>query len=54
VIVGPLQEQRPQHALKSLSVAAMILGWFSTVARQFWTGVIAGIGIQPLLERARG
>jgi hypothetical protein len=28
VIVSPLQEQRPQHALKCLSVAAMILGWF--------------------------
>jgi hypothetical protein len=28
----------------------MILGWFSAGTRQFWTGVIAGIGIQPLFE----
>ena len=52
VMVGPLQEQRPQHALKCLSVAAMILGRFSAGARQFWAGVIAGIGIQPLFERS--
>jgi hypothetical protein len=32
----------------------MILGWFSAGARQFWTGVIAGIGIQPLFERSCG
>ena len=52
VIIGPLQEQRSQHALKRLPVAAMILGWFSTGASQFWAGVIAGIGIQPLFQRS--
>jgi hypothetical protein len=30
----------------------MILGWFSAGAGQFWAGVIAGIGIQPLFQRS--
>src|ERR1022692_4519325 len=51
--MGALQEQRPQHALKRLPVAAMILGWFSAGAGQFWAGLIAGIGIQPLFQRLR-
>ena len=54
VIIRPLQKQRPQHALKGLPVATMILGWSSAGARQFGTGVIAGIGIQPLFERSCG
>jgi hypothetical protein len=53
VIIRPLQEQRPQHALKRLAVATMILRWLSAGASQFWAGVIAGIGIQPLFQRSR-
>jgi hypothetical protein len=30
----------------------MILGWCSAGASQFWAGVIAGIGIQPLFQRS--
>jgi hypothetical protein len=30
----------------------MILRWFSAGASQFWAGVIAGIGIQALFQRA--
>jgi hypothetical protein len=52
VIISPLQEQRPQHALKRLAVATMILSWFSADAIQLWAGVIAGIGIQPLFQRS--
>jgi len=54
VIIGPLQEQRPQYALKCLPVATMIPGWFSAGARQFRAGIIAGIGIQPWFERSCG
>jgi hypothetical protein len=28
----------------------MVLRWFSAGARQFWAGVIARVGIQPLFQ----
>jgi hypothetical protein len=46
--------QRAQHAFKGLLMAAMILGWSSTGTRQLRTGMIAGVGIQPLFQCARG
>jgi hypothetical protein len=50
VIIGPLQQQRPQHALKRLPVSAMILGWCSAGARQFRTHMIGGVGVEPLFQ----
>jgi hypothetical protein len=46
--------QRTEHAFEGLLVTAMILGRFSTGARQFWTRTIAGVGIQPLFQCACG
>ncbi len=46
--------QRPQHAFEGLLVTAMILGRFSAGAGQLRAGMIAGVGIQPLFQRARG
>jgi hypothetical protein len=54
VIVGSLQMQRPQYAFKCFLVAAMILGRFSARAGQLRARMIAGIGIQPLFQGARG
>jgi hypothetical protein len=50
VIIGPLQQQRPQHALKRFPVAAMILGWCSAGARQFRTRMIGGVGVETLFQ----
>lgn len=46
--------QRPQHAFKGLAVAAMIRGDATAGARQLRSGVIAGIGVESLLQSARG
>lgn len=54
MIVGPLQMQRAQYTFKRLLMAAMILGRSSTGAGQFRTSMIAGVGIQPLLQCVRG
>jgi hypothetical protein len=53
VIVGPLQMQGAQHAFERLLVTAMILGRASAGAGQFRARMIAGIGVQPLFQRAR-
>ena len=50
VIIGPLQLQRPQYALKRLPVAAMILGKCSASARQFRTRMIGGVGVETLFQ----
>jgi hypothetical protein len=50
MIIGPLQQQRPQYALKRLSVAAMILGGCSAGARQFRTHMIGGVGVEALFQ----
>jgi hypothetical protein len=52
VILGPLQQQRPQYAFKRLPVAAMILGGCSAGARQFRTSMIGSVGVETLLERS--
>jgi hypothetical protein len=46
--------QRTQHALKRLVVASVILGLTSAGAGQFRPRMIAGIGVQPLLQGACG
>ena len=46
--------QRSQHAFQGLAVAAMILGYATAGARQLRSGVIAGIGVQPSFQSARG
>jgi hypothetical protein len=50
MIIGTLQQQRAQYALKRLPVAAMILGWCSAGARQFRTHMIGGVGVEPLFQ----
>jgi len=52
VIIGPLQQQRPQYALKRLPVAPMILGGCSACAWQFRTRMIGGVGVETLLQRS--
>src|ERR1035437_8645760 len=54
VIVGSLQMQRTQYALKRLLVAALILGRASAGAGQFCACMIAGVGIQPLFPCSCG
>ena len=53
VVVGPLQMQRSQYAFKRLVMPAMIVGHSSAAARQSWTYVIGGIGVQPLFQGSR-
>ena len=50
VIIGPLQQQRPQYALKRLPVTAMILGRCSAGARQFRARMIGGVGVETLFQ----
>ena len=50
VVVGPLQMQRSQYAFKRLVMPATILGHTSAAARQLWTCVIGGVGVQPLFQ----
>jgi len=45
--------QGAQHAFERLLVTAMILGRASAGAGQFRARMIAGIGVQPLFQRAR-
>ena len=54
VIVSSLQLQRTQHALERLVVASVILGLSAAGAGQFRPRMIAGIGVQPLLQSACG
>jgi hypothetical protein len=46
--------QRAENAFKRLLVAAMILGRFAAGAGQFRARMIAGVGIQPLLQCSCG
>ena len=45
--------QRSQYAFKRLVMPAMILGHSSAAARQLWTCVIGGVGVQPLFQGSR-
>ena len=53
MIVSPLELQGTQSAFEGLPVTAMVLGTAAAGAGQFRSHMIAGIGIEPLLQRAR-
>ena len=54
MIVGALQMQGAQGAVKAFRAASGVASFTSTTARQTRPGVIGGVGIESLFDGARG
>lgn len=50
--IGPLQGQRPQHALERFTSPLDIARQLSACARSRWACVVGFVGVEPLLDCA--
>ncbi len=54
MVIGPLQPQRAERTHEALGSSVDIPGRLPAGTGQLRPGVVAGVGIQPLLEGAGG
>jgi hypothetical protein len=54
MVVGALQPYRTERTHEGLRSSVDIAGWLPAGTGRLWPGVVAGVGVQPLLQRSGG